>query len=237
MDSTKKTARVAGWLYLLTCIPAPFGLIYVPGALIVPGDATATANRVRAGETLLRLGIASELVNAAGFIFVVFALYRLFKAVDGQLAGLMVALFAVSVPISFLNVLNDVAALMLTSGADFLSVFAQGQLDALVLLFLRLHSHGLFVAQIFWGLWLVPFGLLAMRSGFIPRVLGIFLMLACCGYLAGSFTSLLLPQYAQLVSRFTIVLEFGEVPMMLWLLIWGAKDQSQRGQSTFASGG
>jgi hypothetical protein len=223
MSSVKRQARIAGLLYLLACIPAPFALIYVPGALIVPGDATATANQVRASETLLRLGIAGELISAAAFIFVVFALYHLFEGVNKQLASLMVTLFVVSVPISFLNVLNDVAALILARGADFLSVFDKGQLDALVLLFLRLHNYGLLVAQIFWGLWLIPFGLLVMRSGFIPRVLGIFLMLACLGYLATSFTYLLLPQYGHLVSRFATVLEVGELPVVLWLLIWGAK--------------
>src|SRR5450631_4480111 len=106
MNSTKKQARFAGLLYLLACLPAPFALIYVPGKLIAPGDATATANHVRASATLLRLGMAGELINAVGFIFVVFALYRLLKGVNERHALLMVILFVISVPISFLNVLN-----------------------------------------------------------------------------------------------------------------------------------
>ena len=224
MNSTKKTARVAGLLYLLACLPAPFSLLYVPGKLMVPGDATATADHVRASETLLRLGMAGELISAAAFILVVLALYRLFKDVDKQQALLMVILFVVSVPISFLNVLNDIAALILARGPDFLSVFSKGQLDALVLLFLRLHNSGFLVAQIFWGLWLVPFGILVIRSGFLPRVLGIFLMLACTGYLISSFSSLIVPQYAHLVSRLASILEIGELPPALWLLIFGAKE-------------
>jgi hypothetical protein len=224
MNSTKKTARVAGLLYLLACLPAPFALLYVPGKLIVPGDATATADHVRASETLLRLGMAGELISAAAFILVVLALYRLFKDVDKQQASLMVILFVVSVPISFLNVLNDIAALILARGANFLSVFSKGQLDALVLLFLRLHNSGFLVAQIFWGLWLVPFGILVIRSGFFPRVLGIFLMLACTGYLISSFSLLIVPQYAHLVSPFAMALELGELPPALWLLILGAKE-------------
>lgn len=226
MNSTKKQARIAGLLYLLASIPAPFGLIYVPSTLIVTGDATATANHIRASETLLRLGIASELISAAAFILAVFALYRLFEGVNKQQASLMVTLFVVSVPISFLNVLNDVAALVLVSGADFLSVFDKSQLDTLAYLFLRLHGQGFVVAQIFWGLWLFPFGILVIRSGFIPRVLGALLMIAGSGYLVSSFTSLLLPGYAHLVSQFALVLEFGELPIVLWLLIWGAKEQS-----------
>ncbi|MBI1742111.1 DUF4386 domain-containing protein [Candidatus Acetothermia bacterium] len=226
MNSTKKQARIAGLLYLLASSPAPFGLIYVPSTLIVTGDATATANHIRASETLLRLGIASELISAAAFILAVFALYRLFEGVNKQQASLMVTLFVVSVPISFLNVLNDVAALVLVSGADFLSVFDKSQLDTLAYLFLRLHGQGFVVAQIFWGLWLFPFGILVIRSGFIPRVLGALLMIAGSGYLVSSFTSLLLPGYAHLVSQFALVLEFGELPIVLWLLIWGAKEQS-----------
>src|SRR5712692_11338146 len=183
MNSTKKTARLAGILYLLGGITAPFSLIYLPRTLVVPGDATATANHVRASETLLRMGVASELIFSIVFIFVVLTLYRLFKGVDEKQALAMLTLLLISVPISLLNVLNEIAALNLVSGADFLSVFDKRQLDALVLLFLRLHSQGLLVAGIFWGLWLFPFGILVMRSGFIPRVLGVFLIIACFGYL------------------------------------------------------
>src|SRR5258708_30568142 len=99
MNSIKKQARFAGLLYLLACLPAPFAVVYVPGALIVPGDATATTDRVRTSETLLRLGIAAELINAIAFIFGVFALYRLFKGVNKRHAAIMATLFVVSVPI------------------------------------------------------------------------------------------------------------------------------------------
>ncbi len=226
MNSTKKQARVAGLLYLLLGITAPIGLIYVPGRLIVPGDATATADHLRASESLLRIGIGSELFHQAICIFLVLALYRLFKAVNEQHASLMVILGAlVSVPIVFVNVLNEIAALVLISGADFLSVFEKGQLDALAYLFLRLHGQGIFVAQIFWGLWLFPFAILVIRSGFIPRVFGVLLMIAGFANLASSFTSLLLPGYAHFVSQFATVLEAGELPIVFWLLIWGAKMQ------------
>jgi hypothetical protein len=234
MNSIKKQARFAGLLYLLACLPAPFALVYVPGALIVPGDATATADRVRTSETLLRLGMAAELINAIAFIFVVFALYRLFKGVNKRQAAIMVTLFVVSVPISFLNVLNDIAPLILVSGANFLSVFDKGQLDALVYLFLRLHGQGLLVAQIFWGLWLFPFGILAIRSGFIPRVVGVLVMIAGSGYVFSSFASLLLPRYAHVAGQIGLALEFCELSV-LWLLIWGAKEQRSAGQSAIAS--
>jgi hypothetical protein len=120
----------------------------------------------------------------------------------------------------FLNVLNDIAALILVSGASFLSVFETPQRDALAYLFLRLHGQGIIVASIFWGLWLFPFGLLVIRSGFIPRVL---LMIAGSGYLVSSFTTLVLPQYQRLLGSFALILGLGELPIIFWLLIWGAK--------------
>jgi hypothetical protein len=223
INSTKKQARIAGLLYLLASIIGFFCLAYVPGKLIVSGDATATANHIRASETLLRFGIASELTSFIIFIFVVLALYRLFKAVSEKHAVAMATLLLVSIPVSLLNVLNEIAALILVSGADFLSAFEKGQLDALAYLFLRLHRQGFILAEIFWGLWLFPFGVLVIRSGFIPRFLGVLLFIAGFGYLASSFTSLLLPQYARLIDQFAMVLTAGELPIIFWLLIWGAK--------------
>jgi hypothetical protein len=227
VSSTQQQARVAGFLYLLLALSAPIGLLYVPGKLIVSGNATATADNIRASEWLLRIGIASELIHQIICVFLVLALYRLFKAVNDTHAKQMVILGAlVSVPIMFVNVLNDIAALVLVSGADFLSVFEKPQLDALAYLFLRLHSQGITVASIFWGLWLFPFGMLVIRSGFIPRVFGGLLMIAGVAYLASSFATLVLPRYAPLVSQVALPLEVAELPIVFWLLIWGAKTRS-----------
>jgi len=225
MNSTKKQARFAGLLYLLASLIGCFGLIYVPGKLIVRGDATATANHIRASETLFRLGIATELFGFTMFIFVVLALYRLFKGVNEKHALAMATLLLVSIPISLLNLLNDIAALVIVNGAGFLSMFETRQLDALAYLFVRLHGQGFVVAQLFWGLWLFPFGILIIRSGFIPRVLGFLLFIAGFGNVASSFTSLLLPSYAPITDRFTSVLTAAELPIIFWLLIWGAKNQ------------
>jgi len=225
VSSIQKQARVAGLLYVLGCITAPFSLLYVPLALMVPGDATATADRIRASGTLLRLGLASELFCSTVLTFAVLALYQLFKKVDDKQALAMLSLLLVSVPISLLAALNEIAALVLVSGAQFLSVFEKSQLDALAYLFFRLHGQGLLIAQIFWGLWLFPFGMLVMRSGFIPRALGVFLFLAGSGYLISSVGSLFLPPSGRLVSQLAMLLEAGELPILLWLLIWGAKPQ------------
>lgn len=236
VSPTRQQARAAGRLYLLLALSAPIGLLYVPGKLIVSGNATATADNIRASEWLLRIGIASELIHQTIAVFLVLALYRLFKAVDKTLARQVVILGALlSVPIMFVNVLNDVAALILVSGADFLSVFEKPQLDALAYLFLRLHTEGITVASIFWGLWLFPFGMLVIRSGFIPRVFGVLLIIAGVGYLASSFATLVLPRYAQLVSQVALPLEFAEVPIIFWLLIWGAKTRPTDAPASVAS--
>src|SRR3954470_11898021 len=163
MSTTKQQARTAGWLYLLIGVSAPIGLMYVPGKLFVFENATATAHKIRASGWLLRLGIASELFHQIVGVFLVLALYRLFKGVSEALATQLVIFGAlVSLPIVFMNVLNEVAALTLVRGPAFLSTFAQPQLDGLAYLFIRLHGQGIYVAAIFWGIWLFPFGILVI---------------------------------------------------------------------------
>jgi hypothetical protein len=223
---TRRKARYAGFLYLLLGISAPLGLLIVPGRLFVPENAVATADNIRASGSLLRMGIASELVHQIVGIFLVLALYRLFKTVNAREATLMVVFSLIPVPIVMLNVLNELAPLILVSNAKFLAVFERPQLDALAFLFIRLHSKGISIASIFWGLWLFPFGMLVIRSGFIPRVLGVLMMLAGAGYLVSSTTAILLPQYTHQVSQVTGILALGELPIIFWLLIWGAREQS-----------
>jgi hypothetical protein len=226
VSSIQHQARVAGFLYLLLAIIAPIGLLYVPGKLIVSGNATATADNIRASEGLFRIGIASELIHQVIGLFLVLALYRLFRPVSEALARQVVILGAlVSLPIVFVNVLNEIASLILVSGADFLAVFDKPRLDALAYLFLRLHNQGINVASIFWGLWLFPFGLLVIRSGFIPRVFGYLLMIAGSAYLVHSFVVLLLPQYAPMSAQVALPLEAAELPIIFWLVIRGARTQ------------
>ena len=226
MHPTDKAARVAGAIYLSLVFTAPLRLIYIPSALFVRGDATATADNIAAHELLFRLGIVGDLLTGTIAIFLVLALYRLLKGVDQNHAALMVILGGLMVaPIYFLNALNDVAALLLVRGADFLSVFEKPQRDALAVLFLRLHHHGVVANEIFWGLWLFPLAVLVIRSGFLPRILGIWLIINGFAYLIISLTGLLLPQYEVMVSNIAFPALLGEVAIMLWLLIKGAKVQ------------
>jgi Domain of unknown function (DUF4386) len=220
---TKNPGRFAGLLYVLMSIPGFFALLYVPSKLIVHGDATATAHNIAASETLFRMGIACNLASQAGFIFVALALYELLKGVRQRTAALMVILILVAIPIALLNELNAIAALVLVRGVDFLAVVEKPQRDALAMLFLNLHGYGFDIAGIFWGLWLFPMGWLVYRSGFIPRVFGVLLMLNTVTFPVNSFTSLLAPQYEHAISRWMTPLGFGELVFMFWLLIMGAR--------------
>jgi hypothetical protein len=218
-----KPTRAAGLLYLLLGISAAFGSFYVPLTLTAPGDPTATAERVRSSEGLLRLGIAAELTAATLFIFLAVALYRLFEGVDRRQASLMVILAVVSVPISFLGVVCELGALGLLSGANYLSVFGTPQLEALAFVFLRLHTQAVIVAEIFWGLWLFPLARLALRSKVVPQVVGVLLFLAGSAYLVVTLAAVLAPAYAGFVSSVALLPEAGELSMIVWLLTTRAR--------------
>jgi hypothetical protein len=226
MTSLSKNARVAGLLYIVGSLVAVVRLIYIPNALIVSENATATVNNIARHELLFRFGILSQLLTGALWIFVTLALYRLFKGVDRRLAVLMVILGSLmQVPIFFVNSVNDAAALLFVRDTDFLSLFDKPQRDAFAMLFLNLHHYGDLANEIFWGLWLLPFGRLVYKSRFLPRVLGAWLMIACFGYLASSFTGFLWPAYEDKVINYSQPVLLAEVAIMLWLTIVGAKER------------
>ena len=223
MHPTNKAARIAGAVYLSMVLTAPFSLIYVPEKLIVRGNATATAENILAHETMFRLSIFGDLIGQVIFICLAIALYRLLSGVNKTWAGLMVAFVLVSAAVGFLNTLNNVAALVLFRDGEFLTVFDKPQRDALGMLFIRLHNQGIFIDEIFWGLWLFPFGLLVFRSGFLPRFIGVWLMINCFGYVALSITALFFSAYYETAFKVAQPVLFGELAIMLWLLIKGAK--------------
>ncbi len=217
-----KTARIAGLWYLLMAITAPIGLLYVPSKLIVPGNPAATAGNIAGAELLFRFGIASSLVCQIAFVFLVFTLYRLFKDVHQTSAALMVGLVVASVPIAILNVLNSLAVLVLLDKTNLLTAFGPDQINALITVFLSLQDQGTALSEIFWGLWLVPFGMLAFKSGFLPKTLGILLLLAGIGYLTHAACFILFPIAAGAVGTIVSIPEgIGEISMVLWLLIKG----------------
>ena len=223
MHPTVKAARVAGAVYLSMVIVAPFSLLYVPGKLIVRDNAIATAENILAHETMFRLSIFGDLISHVIFICLAIALYRLLSNVNKNWALLLVAFVSVSAAVGFLNTLNEIAALILFRGADFLSVFDKPQREALGMLFIRLHTQGILIDEIFWGVWLFPFGWLVFRSGFLPRFLGIWLIIAGVGYVALSAIALFCPSYYQAAFAWLQPVFFAELAIMLWLLIRGAK--------------
>ena len=222
MVSLNKIARVAGLLYILSSLFGVVRLIYIPNTLIVHGNAAATANNIAGHELLFRFGIVSYLLCNVLWIFVILALYRLLKGVDQALAVLMVVIGLMATPISFVNSANDIAALLFARG-DFLSVFDKAQREALVMLFLNLH-HQLDLAWQLLGVFFIPFGLLVYKSRFLPRILGVWLIVACFAYLALSLTGLLFPAYEDQVIKFAQPVLFAEVAMMLWLAIMGVSE-------------
>jgi len=203
MTPTNKEARIAGLLYLLMTVTGVFDLMVVPGKLFVRGNATATASNILAHESLFRIDIVVGLISIVSFVFVALALYRLLEGVNKGHAVVMVVLVLVQVPQAFVSELTHLASLALVRGADFLSVFDKPQREALAMLFLQIDGQGTIISQAFWGLWLFPLGLLVWRSGFIPRILGGWLIVNGFAYLANSFTGLLVPQSLELVSKIT----------------------------------
>jgi Domain of unknown function (DUF4386) len=225
MTSLSRNARVAGMLYIASSVPGFFRLIYIPSALFVAGNAAATASNIASHELLFRTGMVAYLLCNVLWIFVTLALYRLLKNIDQTLAWLLLILGLVVVPIAFVNVANDAAALMLIRG-DLLSVFNQTQSDAIAVLFLNLHHQVDLAQDMVGGLWFIPFGLLVYRSRFLPRLLGAWLILACFGYLATSVTGFLFPAYADTVAELAGPALTAELGIMLWLTIRGANDKA-----------
>ena len=215
--SVNRTARVAGLLYLLV-FPFAFFSLSVHDKLIVHGDAAATASNIMASEGLFRGGIVAWLVSQTIFIFLLLALYKLLKPVNRNVALHMVVLLLVGVPIALINELNQFAALLLLSGADYLTAIKADQLQAQVMFHLNLHKYGIYIAQIFWGLWLLPFGYLVFKSGFLPKILGVLLMIGCFGHLTDVVAAVVFSNFEVTVSQFTSI---GEFLLPLWLVAKG----------------
>jgi hypothetical protein len=208
--SQREAITVLRILYPIWAIVGIFSIQYVPATLIVLGDAAATASNIMANELLFRMGIAGSLITQLIHILVVLVLYQLFKSVNKNQASLIVILGLVGVPIAMLNELNKFAALLLLNNAD------------QMMLFLNLNAQGIFIAQIFWGLWLFPLGYLIYKSGYFPKTLGVLMVLAGFGYLLQSSTHFLLPNYEALSSVFELM-AYGEVLFMIWVFLKGAK--------------
>jgi hypothetical protein len=228
MKSRKHQARIAGVLYLLLGAASTLEMS-IPSVFMERGDAAATVGNIASSQLLYRLYVVSGLASQILFVFLVMALYQLLEGVNRKQASLMVALVLVQVPMAFANTLCGLAPLVLSNGADYWSAFDKHQLDAMTMGALSLKSYGTRAVMALWGLWLLPLGILVFRSGFIPRILGVFLVIGCFGWLGISVTSLLFPVYARIADQFT-VLAIGEILIILWLVIMGARTAPLEGE-------
>jgi hypothetical protein len=210
MNSINKTARLAGALYLLLLPLGILGILYVPNALFVDGDVVATANNILANESLYRLSILSALMVQIVNLFVVLVLYKLLRPVNENVGRLMVIFLFLGIPIAMLNEVNSAAALLVIQGTE--------PVYELMALFLEMHEYGIQIAGIFWGLWLFPMGYLVYKSSYIPKLIGVLLMIGCFGYLLDSVLAIAAPELGVTISQFTFV---GEIALPLWLLIKG----------------
>jgi len=225
MNSLKKTARGAGVLYIIMDVFMIFSGMVVDPKIYVPGDAVATAKNILASEWLFRLGFVSWIVGYVVFLFLVLALYNLFESVNKGQARLMVILVVAVVPMSILNMLNQYALILLLNGSGHLSAFNPAQLQTLSMLFFDMYQHGIMVAELFWGLWLIPLGILVYKSGFAPKILGVLLIIGCFGHLLSFLSTFLSPDYNIILIQVLEIVMIGELPIFLWLLIKGVKDQ------------
>jgi len=225
MSSLNKTARMAGFLYLMYIIITIPADALARSPLIVFGDAATTARNIMASEWQFRIGIVGDLVSAVFFLLAAWALYALLKSVNKDLALLFLLLNLGGVAVYSINLLNQFAAVLLLSGTDYLKVFQVDQLQALAMFFLNLHKNGYWIAQIFFGAWLFPLGYLVYKSGFLPKILGIVMMIHFVGWTLTSLQSFLFPGFTA-ITYVTYPLGFiSEFGLTLWLLIMGAKEQ------------
>jgi hypothetical protein len=223
--SNRKASRIAGFWYLLVAIFGALNMMLVVPKLYVSGDAATTVNNILASERLFRLGIVSNLICTVCFLFLAAALYKLFKSVDRDLVRLMVLFIIASVPLAYLETLKF-APILLLSGAGYLSAFEPAQLQALAMVFLDMFEPGFFIAKIFYGLWMFPLGLLVFKSGsgFIPKALGVLLMVGCFGYLFDFLAGFLSLNFQAITSLWMTITIIAEVLCILWLLLIGPKE-------------
>jgi hypothetical protein len=225
MNTNKKIARIAGILYLIYIVATMFADVSRT-KLIVFEDAIATANNILASEWLFRIGFISDVLAGVLFLLAAWALYVLLKPVNKNIALLFLLLNLGGVTVQCINMLNLFSATLLLSGADYLKIFQIDQLQTIAMFFLYLYKNGFMIAQFFFAAWLFPLGYLVFKSGYLPKVLGIILMIECFGWLLYPFQFFLFPTY-EVISYLSFAIGFiGEFGLTLWLLIMGAKEQS-----------
>ena len=226
--STQKSnvARLAGVLYAITVAAGIFSLIYVPSQVSGHGDAVVTASKIVASESLFRLGIVVGTFGYVVFLVLPLVLYLLLSSVNRSVAILMVALAVACVPIDLVAIANQLDILSLLDGAKQHEAYTPDQIPARVTSFLDAYRNRILISEVFWGLWLLPFGYLVFRSGFLPKVLGLVLMLGCLGYMVTFVVQIMFPS-VDLPGWVSLPAALGEIGIALWLLIVGVRASEQ----------
>lgn len=226
LQTQKRIARHAGWVYFVMALLAVYGGMYVPNKTFVSGDWEATIKLILDNEFFYRSGIAANIISMVLLIYVSIKLHELLRSVNLFQANLMVVLLLLGMAIAFPGSIMKITALKTFHG-EILSSFDVQHAHDLAKVYLRYHSYGNKVVIMFWGLWLIPLGILIWQSGFMPRVLGILLFINASGYLIDAFVFILIPDYSAAVSKFTFPLYFaGELPLIFWLMVKGVKTVS-----------
>jgi hypothetical protein len=234
----RRLARIAGALYLVIIVCGLFSEVVVRGTLVVPGDAAATAANVVAADTLFRVGVVSDLVMLIADVAIAVALYVLLAPVSRALSALAAAFRLTQAAVLGLNLVHQLAAVLVLSNGGSLQAFDPGQLDALALLLLDVHAYGYLLGLTFFAGNLVVIGYLVYRSGFLPRTLGVLSMLAAAGYLADTLLFVLLPGYDGAVSELVLAPAFvAEIGFCAWLLIRGVDAAAWRRAAAGTRGG
>jgi len=222
MNTNKNTARAAGLIYLIVVITGMFSLAYVPQRIIDWNNSRVTFNNIAASSSLFRLGIYSSILCYVAFTFLPLFLYKLLRTVNETHARAMVIVALLSVPLSFNNLQHKYAALTLTGKESFLQNNSMEDLQSKLMFSLHQYNDGILLTTVFWGLWLFPFGLLVYRSGFMPKFLGVLLMLGCIGYLINFTGNTLLENYSRIgIGKYMGMLPaFAEIGTCFWLLFF-----------------
>ena len=217
LNTINKTARLAGLWYLMVTLFASFAG-YVSSQIIIPGDAASTIENILSSESLFRFGFVSDLIGQVMHIVLVLALYKILEQVNQTQAKLMASFGLIAVPITMLNLLNSYSALIPLSNTDYLNAIDVNLLHAQAMHCLEMYKGGFFIVQIFWGLWLFPLGYLVFKSGFLPKFIGVLLIIAGIGYLVDFSVYFLLPKIDLEIKIYTFI---GEIVLTFWLLIKG----------------
>jgi hypothetical protein len=219
MPSLSKTVKITGILHLMLVPFGMFSFVYVPLKLFVPGNTALTVQNIAENTLLFKLSSISHLTSQVLVVFLALCLYQIFKIVNQNRARLMLALTLLVVPISFLNEVHNFQIIKLIEIGS--NGFPVGELNTLVSVLLDTSRNGVLISQIFWGLWLLPLGLLIHESAYVPKLIGFFVMVAGLAYLFDSIAQLMSPGFL-ILSQFTFILE---LTFPIWLLIRGIKAQ------------